>query len=390
MTADQLGDPGRRMRLLEWMRNGDPRQVPVMLMPGLCLAASYFNIPCEEVTPQLAARAAIETHTHSITCVGSPLPFDAIEFTDLLSREERFETLPDGTLRQTMIINTPHGNLKQVFEQPTNIGGYHREHLVKDESDIPAWEALIRISVKTILENRKVREAVTERMRREKEAALGVFPTEIHIFCPTVDLMSCYYMDQATAIFLLYDHRELMEELSDLHWKMTEVWLECGRELDIDIYNYAINGLEWMSPDIYERYMIPQARRINEWAASLGKLSWLHTCGKKAGLIERDVYRRMGVDVLESYSSPPTGDIADIADARRKTDSCLATRGGINVELFYEDDVEVLKARAHEVLDGTRGYRHMIGDTNDSFPPYPMKNIQALIDVVRERGCLFE
>ena len=381
---------GRRARLLEWIRSGDPNMVPVVIMSPVSLAASYFSIPPDEVTPQMTARAAIENHTHGVCCAGSPLPFDAIEFTDKLSMETRSETLPDGTIRHISLLTTPCGKHKQVFEQPPHIGGYHREFYIKDESDLPSLESFIRISVRTILEEPAVREEIIERMRREKERAADVFPTEVHVFCPAVDMMSCYYMDQPTAIYLLNDHRELMEELFDVHWKMTEVWLECAREVDVDFYNFAINGLEWLLPEIYERYMIPQARRICEWAESVGKLSWLHTCGKKAGLIERDVYERMGVNVLESFSSPPTGDIADIADARRKVDSCLATRGGINVEMFYADDLEALKNRAREVLDGTAPYRHMIGDTNDSFPPYPMRNIRALIDVVRERGCLFD
>jgi len=360
------------------------------MMSPVSLAASYFGIPPAEVTPEEAKRAVVETGTHGIYCVGSPLPFDAVEFTDELSVETGSETLPDGTVRRVAVLTTPFGKHKQVFEQPPDIGGYHREFFIKDERDLPSLESFIRISVRTILENSAVREKITERMRREKEKAADVFPTEIHVFCPAVELMSCYYMDQATAIYLLNDHRELMEELFDLHWKMTEVWLECARDLDVDFYNFAVNGLEWLSPEIYERYMIPQGRRISEWAESVGKLSWLHTCGKKAGLIERNVYERMKVDVLESFSSPPTGDITDIADARRKVSCCLATRGGVNVELFYDDDLEALRKRAREVLDGTAPFRHMIGDTNDSFPPYPMKNIRALIDVVRERECLFD
>jgi len=388
--SEECANGRRRTRLLEWMRGGDPSLAPVMMMSVDSLAASYYGIGQAKVTPELAAQAAAETHTQGVTCVGSPLPFDAIDFTDKLSRENFSETLADGTVRHTTRIGTPSGTMQQVFEQPPDIGGYHREHLVKDEGDIPAFESLVRIGVETILRNSDVREAVTERMKRAKAAAAGAFPTEIHVFCPAVELMSCYYMGQPTAIYLVHDHRQLMEELFDIHWRMTEVWLECAREVGVDIYNYAINGLEWLSPELYERYMIPQARRINEWARSLGKLSWLHTCGKKSGLIELGVYRRMGVDILESFSAPPTGDILDIAAARRGVDCCLATRGGINVEMFYADDVERLKERAREVLDGAAGYRHMIGDTNDSFPPYPMRNIQALIDVVRERGCLFE
>ena len=197
-------------------------------------------------------------------------------------------------------------------------------------------------------------------------------------------------MDQETAILLLCDQRSLMEELMETHWRMTQVWLEIAAENDIDIYNYAINGLEWLSPDLYARYMIPQARRINEFATAKGKLSWVHTCGKKKRLAKDGAYQKMKVDIVESFSSPPTGDIDDLAETRRDVGLDIVTRGGINVECMYDDDLAALKKQTEYVLDSTAGFKHMLGDTNASYPAYPWENIEAVIDVVRERGRLFE
>ncbi|MHB9124589.1 MAG: uroporphyrinogen decarboxylase family protein [Armatimonadota bacterium] len=197
-------------------------------------------------------------------------------------------------------------------------------------------------------------------------------------------------MDQATAIYLLYDHSDALEELMDYHWKMTQVWQQLGVDNTLDSYTYAINGLEWLSPDLYERYMIPQARRINEFAAAHGKLSWIHTCGKLKNIAAKGAYQQMKVNVLESLSSPPTGDIDDLAETRKEIGSDIATRGGINVEYFYGEDREALLRQAEYVLDSTAGYRHMLGDTNPSYPAYPWENIQAVIDLVRSRGRLFE
>ncbi|MFH0962699.1 MAG: uroporphyrinogen decarboxylase family protein [Planctomycetota bacterium] len=390
MSHDFPEGKSKRERMLEWMRHGDASRVPVLIGPGFYLAASYFKMPLEEVTWPVAARAAVETHTQNQQCIGSPLPFDAIPFTDKLSLKHEEEALPDGTSRRTSYLATPRGTLKEVWEKAPNIGGCKREFYVKGPEDLPAFESFIRTAVATILEKPAVREKVMSDLLAHKAEGGLFFPIDLWVFCPTVELASCYYMDQATAIFTLYDQRELMEELFELHWKTTELWLDLGRKVDVDIFGYAINGLEWLSPDLYERYMIPQAKRINDYARSIGKLSWLHTCGKKKGLIQRDAYARMGVDYLESLSAPPTGDIDDYAWARAKIGSAVTTRGGVNCEFFYADDVEPLKAHAHKVLDGCRGYRHMIGDTNSSVPPYAWEGIQAVIDVVRERGAMFD
>ena len=389
MADDFPEDGGRRERLLEWMRGGDPGRVPVMIGPGFYVASSLHGVPLGEVTWAMAARAAAETGTENLQGVGSPLPFDAIGFTDELSLDTTNETLPDGTHRTTSHLTTPGGVLRQIWEQAPGIGGVHREFYVKGPEDIPLLESFIRTAVKTILEKPEARRKVTDDMRRVKEAGRGFFPTEMWVFCPAVELTSSYYMDQETAIYTLYDQKDLMEDLFDLHWKMTELWLEAGREVDVDIYGYAINGLEWLSPDLYEQYMVPQAKRINDFARSIGKMSWLHTCGKMKGLVERNVYGRIGIDFLESLSGPPTGDIDDYAASRGAIGPDVVTRGGVNCEFFYEDDAESVTAHAHEVLDGCAGYRHMIGDTNPSVPSYDWHKIQAVIDVVRQRGQAF-
>ena len=390
MTEGSPEGGNKRERLLEWMRDGDPSVVPVMVGPGFYLAASYFGVPLDEVTWESAARAAVETHTENVAFVGMPLPFVAIDFTDKLKIERRHETLSDGTKRRTSVLTTPAGSLREVLDTPPRTGRVRREFFVKGEEDLPVIESFWRIAFDTIFKNPAVRQKVFEDMKARKEAVKGFFPTAIHPFCAAVELMSSFYHDQQAAIFMLHDHRDLMEEIFELHWKMTQIWLELAAKLDVDVYNFAINGLEWLSLDIYERYMIPQAKRIVEFADAHGKLSWIHTCGKKTGLIERDVYKRMGVNVVESLSAPPTGDIEDYAWARGKLGSEVTTRGGVNCELFYAEDLDAIKARGHEVLDGCRGFRHMIGDTNPSVPPYKWETIQALIDVVRERDALFQ
>jgi hypothetical protein len=67
-----------------------------------------------------------------------------------------------------------------------------------------------------------------------------------------------------------------------------------------------------------------------------------------------------------------------------------STRGGISVEYMYSDDLATLKKQTEYVLDSTAGFKHMVGDTNASYPAYPWENIKTIIDVVRQRGCLFE
>ena len=158
-------------------------------------------------------------------------------------------------------------------------------------------------------------------------------------------------------------------------------------------YTYLINAVSFLAVIMaliaigpVPQAVIPQARRLHESAHSHGMLGWVHTCGQMQRLIEMGAYDEMAVDVLESLSSPPLGDVADLKAAREQLDERLVTRGGVNVDYFYEADLAALRAETRRVLAETRGWRHMIGDTNDSFPPYPRDNILALVEEVRKGG----
>jgi len=332
-------------------------------------AATYYDVPLESVTPEKAKSETEEMHMQGMIYAGSPSTFEAIPFCEDPSLDPHDATLPDGTKRRTAHLKTPAGTLREVYDEPPGLPGHKREFFVKGEEDLPVLESYIRLAVETVLTNPAVRQAhlagIEERIRTWSDA----FPTVTHVFCPTVEFMCSHYMDQATAIYAVYDRQDLLEELYDLHWKMTEVFLELL--------------------DLYERYLIPQARRINDYAHSLGKLSWLHTCGKKKKLIERQAYERMNVRVLETMTAPPTGDLDDFAAARMALGEKITTQGGINFELFF-GDVESLRRRTHEVLDGAAGFRHIIGDTDAGPPPRSMEILQVVVDVVRERGSLFE
>jgi uroporphyrinogen-III decarboxylase len=381
----------KRERFLEWLRHGSADQVPVLFGPcHFEVASARLGKPQSEVTWPEAIAVAEETGTHLLQCVGSPLPFDAVPFLDDIQIRTVQETRPDGTPVTRRLLQTPAGTLTEAVEYSPQHGACHTEFFVKGDDDLPAFAYFIRKTTAAVVRNPAIRRQVSADIERERAAGNGRLPTLLWPFCAAVELTSSYYMDQATAIYTLHDYPDLLQELMESHWAMTQVWLELGIQHGVDIFGYAINGFEWLSPDLYQRYMIPQARRLNEFATAHGKLSWLHTCGRMKRIAAMGAYQEMKIDVLESLSSPPTGDIDDLAETRRRIGPAIVTRGGINCEWLYQDDPATLRRRTRHVLESVRGFRHAMGDTNSSVPSYPWANIKAVIDAVRESGRLYE
>ncbi len=376
----------KRERFLDWVRNGDPDLLPVCMSWGSGVAASFYGKDESQVSIEDQINAAEETGTFHMVHVSGTTCFNAVEFMHGAHIEDMWDESPDGVKRQTQTLVTPVGKLTEVSEFPKHTGQYHREFFVKDEKDIPVFEWFVRNACQEMIKNPNVGEAVRKETADNAAVLHGGLPSGCHVFSGGVELLSSYYMDQAVALYLIYDHQDMMEELFDLHAKATAVMMGAMADTDLDFYTYAINGYEWLSPDLYNRYMVPQAKEINDLAAEQGKLTWLHTCGKLKRIAEAGMYQQMGVDVVESLSSLPTGDIDDLAKTRADIGHDITTRGGMNVELFYAKDPSTVRDKAEQVIADCSGYKHMIGDTNSTVPPYPWANIQAMLDVVKATG----
>ena len=389
--------------LLQWMTDGDPDLVPVLLDDAVSTAAAYFDVPVRAerasasitqggrtpVTPELVLQCSRELGVPFHRAVGGISPFDAIPYSDTIERhvEERVEA--DRVLRLTT-IRTPAGSMSEVFVTPTGAPACWLEHFVKSEADLPALTYLLKHAGRIVREDDRVRAALIERYRRESERWPDWVTLMVVLGVPAFNLTSNLYIDPANAFYLLHDRPAEMEHLFDLDAQFAVVALACAAEVGVDFVRGAINGLELYSPEIYLRYLVPQARALHDEAHRHGLKTWVHTCGHMQKLIDMGVYDDMAADVVESLSSPPLGTVADLTAARRRLGHDKVTRGAVNVSDLYEADPQHVRRRTREVLDATRGYRHMIGDTNDSFPPYPRDNVLALIDEVRESGRMFD
>jgi len=374
-----------RERMLDWIRNGDPSDLPICMSWDGATAGSYMGREITEVTLDDRIRVAEELGIWDILHVTSPSPFSAVPFVDGIELREVSDTSPDGVPRVTTYLDTPEGTLKSVIEMARNTDSYHREFFIKGPEDLPAFVSYFRKCCDAFVTNPAVVESVKESTQQGIDTLAGRIPAVCHVFGAAVELLSSYYVDQTNAIYLFYDYPDLYEELMEYHWKMTEAYLKQLVEMDLDIYTYAINGYEWMSEDLYTRFTIPQAAKINDVLRANDRISWLHTCGKLKRIAEAGMYQQAGVDVLESLSSLPTGDIDNLAKTRADIGHDIVTRGGMNLEWFYETPEDV-KKHARYVIDSCSGYKNMIGDTDGPSPLYPWVNIQALIDAVRDTG----
>jgi len=385
--------------LLRWMGEGDPDLVPVMMADGRSTASSYFGapvrvegesttftgVPESPVTPEMVVRCSEETGIHFVRSLGYMLPFSLVEFmddVDVAVQEQR----RDGAVRRVTVVRTPVGEMTDVFITPYDGPAYWEENFVKGREDLPALTHLVERFTQALLEDGRAREAVKSKHRDEAAKWPAHVPFFAVMSVPSFEVTSQLYMAPAEVFCLLADEPAAMERVFEEVAQSNAVLVECAAEAGADFVFGAINGLEIYSPAIYERYFVPEATALHEAAHVCGLRGWVHTCGRMGRLIEMGVYERMKVDVLESLSHPPLGDVADLPGALDRLGRKIVTRGAVNVGLFYESDLGKIRERTRAVIEEVRGHRHMIGDTNDSFPTYPRENILAFVEEVERSG----
>ncbi len=389
--------------LLEWMDHGDPDLVPVLMADAISTTASYYGVPVRKkgtsasftgkeqspITPDRVVRCHQETGIHFHKSLGCITPFDIIDFMPGIEMIVKEESDSDSTIKKITTLRTPSGEMSELFITPADRPGYWQEHLVKTEADLDAFASLVETNARTLCESPAAREKILARLKSEADQWPDYVPLYLTIGVPAFSLTCNLYMATQTAFYLLADHPEFMERLFEAETLANTVVVECAARAGADFVLGAINGLEIFSPAIYQNYFVPQARHLHETAHRHGMRGWVHTCGHMNKLIDMGVYEPMAVDVLESLSHPPLGDVTDLNAARKKLGNKIVTRGGVNVGLFYETDLTKVRERTREVLKEVRGFRHMIGDTNHPFPPYRRDNILAMAEEVRKTGRMF-
>ena len=120
-----------------------------------------------------------------------------------------------------------------------------------------------------------------------------------------------------------------------------------------------------VSPRMFARYIVPDLDRWGRAIHAAGKLFLHHACGHTRALMAS--MAREEVDVIESLSPPPTGDI-QIWEAQTHLSPRIGVVGGIEPVQFLNLDETHLEAYVTKLLDRVDP-RHYVLANSDSCPP---------------------
>jgi Uroporphyrinogen decarboxylase (URO-D) len=142
-------------------------------------------------------------------------------------------------------------------------------------------------------------------------------------------------------------------------------------------------GSSFLSPDMYERYIVPTEGRIAAAVAEEGGVSYTHTCGAIGDRLE--LIMSCGVSGIECLDPPPLGNV-ELADAVATVGHQLFIKGNIdpvNTLLRGDarkvtEDVSTILETAGHALDG-----FILSSACSVAPPAPPDNIKRAVELCR-------
>ncbi len=166
--------------------------------------------------------------------------------------------------------------------------------------------------------------------------------------------------------YALFDFPEVVEECLEVMREKNRLNAQIAAKSSAEgVLFFEDSSTTNISPDMFAKYTIPE---INAWGDIMHKENKLlvhHACGHLKHIME--MIGESKIDVLESLSPPPTGNI-ELVDARKILPEHIAIIGGIEPVNLLDKTLEELEPYVEKIIRDMKGTRYVLANS-DSCPP---------------------
>lgn len=284
------------------------------------------------------------------------------------------EKTAKGLTRITTTIRTPYGDLTQIEEQNGQTLCLVKDYLQDDEDFrkmIWYTEQMTDFDEEAALqEGKDLVAAVGNR---------GMLGTWIGACAQLADISVLFYH--------VVDYPEEFEALLQARRVLQRKQIDLYRRAGFDYLFYIIPGTEWTSPDFFRQWMYDEVGETIRYWRSLGGFTVWHTCGLEKAFMEKGFYRDLKPDIFETLSEPPVGNLPSLAWGRQQLPPEIITKGNISLETALCGTPDEVRKQVRYVRESTRGYRHIIGFSDNILDRTPCANLHAFVEEAR-KGAL--
>ncbi len=295
------------------------------------------------------------------------------------NEELRWETKTersDKEIKTEKQLETPYGTITQSFNERKKVGIVPLEHAVTIDDGENAFNIINWYSEQHLKGKDHIAEALYPHAEKIKEHG----PLSIQWNIQPFEMFGLPTVDNLVMLAKMYPEqfRKTCDNIRDINKELIkEVF-----KLDVDFVFLGGPGAEMMSPDLYNDYIIPDSREITGLIHETGGLVYCHICSPVEPFLSRGCYSELGIDLFETLSPPPVGN-ADLRKARQEIlPGEMCTRGNIGLDVLLNGSQEEVEKATLEVLEVTKGYKHMTAASDYLFYDIPLENAKKVVETV--------
>ncbi|MDO8685404.1 MAG: uroporphyrinogen decarboxylase family protein, partial [Clostridiales bacterium] len=174
--------------------------------------------------------------------------------------------------------------------------------------------------------------------------------------------------------------KKLMDKVVVLDEKLLSAVAKGGA----DFVFLGAPGVEMLSPYHYDNFIVPYSQVVTSMAHSQGLMIYSHICSPIEPFLTKGYYNKMGIDLFETLSSAPVGNIISLEDALGKIDDGICTRGNLGLDVLVNSNPDEIKEEVYKIMDAAKGRKHMVAASDYLFYQVPEENVHAMCEAVRE------
>lgn len=306
---------------------------------------------------------------------------DFVPLVNTVTRENTpVEYLNENKRRKySSAFKTPVGDLEFIFIEDELNGGTVIKPLITKEEELDVLEyyidALLEVKDFSVVAEHvgNCRKIIGEDEALDIQWAMQPYE------------MLCF-PDNVNTVLLSYDRpaqfRRLMNKILCLDEKLLAAVAEGGA----DFVFLGGPGSEMISPQFYEDYLVPYSKIVTDMAHLNGLLIYTHICSPIEPMLTLGYYNKMGIDLFETLSEGPVGNVISMKDAFTKLDGSICTRGNIGLDLLLNGSPDEILEKSMEILQAAKdmGRKHILAATDYLFYGIPEENVHAMCRAVKD------
>ena len=368
----------KREQFIDYVKNGGERLVCSPQISGAGYDTKLAGKEwCCEGRMEYNVEACNRYHMLPLYNVGLDPTMHSEKLHWICDRDEKL-TDPDRIIREYH-LDTPYGTMYRHSEERPHNGGFNTVDAINGAEDFDMLEYV----VDTALAEEDF-SCYTKWGKEVSDFFGDDGPVSIQWCMQPYEMLG--FPNTVTTVMLAMDDEErffrLMDKILALDCKIIDALAPTG----IQFVFLGGPGSELISPAYYEKYLVPYSKKVTDYAHSKGLMIYSHICSPIEPMLSMGYYNQMGIDLFETLSPQPEGNILSIADAFSKLDPSICTRGNVSMSLLMQGTPEEIKRSVFEIMDAAhaQGRKHMVGASDCLLFDTPEENVQALCDAFDE------